>query len=502
MAFTGGSTTGVRLLVRVAAAAALGLGASLLTATATSAHHRPDHIEGPTPSSTLPPPTVPPPTTAPPPPTTVAPPIPTTPPPTPIPPTVEPDAQAPPAPPEAATNTAPPSTAESTTAPSAGSTPSTPAATQTRSTATTVRLVPLSSSPQGAAADVAPASGSGSAEAAPPPATAAPPPAAAAPSPSEGAGSTGAAVAIGARDPRLDRVLADSQTGDSPLVELMLAGLLAVLAACVLFYRDRWPMRAGAAAPAAARVAQLSGRTGRVTSRGVPAIGPSPDRIGSRLVALVAVAERASLEYRNARAREERDRVLTWVDGAGAGDELENGEQAILRWPPGTLDASTAAEASWQIEGAAVMAWALGLLDDLPWYDRAMDPAVLSAILGFPDAERTRSVLRSVAARRPTAIDAEAARYQGTYWQLREIATALQTRALEPWSPPVLSRPGNSPTGPSTGRDLVVAGTPAVDADPEAVDLALGITGERLRALNWLASGGRYSEVRVGGRIG
>ena len=48
---------------------------------------------------------------------------------------------------------------------------------------------------------------------------------------------------------------------------------------------------------------------------------------------------------------------------------------------------------------------------------------------------------------------------------------------------------------PLVDGDMAVAGRSIARADPEAVDLVLTTTAERLRALNWLRRGGPYSGV-------
>lgn len=207
---------------------------------------------------------------------------------------------------------------------------------------------------------------------------------------------------------------------------------------------------------------QVLGSTGQFLADGGPPLDPSTTRIQARLVGLVALAARALTEYDGKDLDEARDGIARWILAVGTSAELETHETAILQRPAGTLDESELAYGTWQIEGAAVLGWALELLDELPAYDEAVDPTLLSAMLGFPDAASTRVVLERGSRRFQASIDAEAARHADLYRRLLEVAA----------------------TGP---------------AEADEVDLALSITAERLRAYNWLQAGGLYSAAGVGG---
>lgn len=222
---------------------------------------------------------------------------------------------------------------------------------------------------------------------------------------------------------------------------------------------------------------------------------PSIARIGARLVALVAVAARALTEYDGRDVAEARDGILAWVDGAGGAGELEEFEAAMLERPAGGLDEAALAYGSWQIEGAVVLAWALGLVPVVPLHDQAVDPALVSAGVRFPDAAATGAVLRSCTRRHPALVDAEATRQFAVYWRLREFADKGEALDLEAFARSGQQGPLRFDRVPLLGGDLAVAGRPIADSDPDAVEVSLGIVGERVRALSWLRRGGRYSTV-------
>ena len=196
-----------------------------------------------------------------------------------------------------------------------------------------------------------------------------------------------------------------------------------------------------------------------VADAGMP-LDPHVERVHARLVALVAVAARALTEYDGKDLHEARQGITRWVAAVGVGPELEAHEATILQRPAGGVEQAELAYGSWQIEGAAVLAWAIELLPELPSYDRAMDPMVLSANLCFPDGDDTRAVLACSGWRVRAVVEAEAERHAAVYSQLRQLADR--------------------------------------DRDADGVDVALSIATERLRAYRWLLKGGTYSATTLG----
>ena len=238
-------------------------------------------------------------------------------------------------------------------------------------------------------------------------------------------------------------------------------------------------------------------KEGPVGGGGAGPAGPSVTRIGARLVVLVAVAARALTEYDGRDREEARHGILAWVEAVGCTDELEDFEAALLRYPPGGLDEAALAYGSWQIEGAVTLAWSLGLVPGIPPHDQAVDPAVVSGALRFPDAAATSSVLRSCSRRLDALVDLEAARQYAVHWRLRDFAERGEALDLAAWARNGQQGQMRFDRVPLLGGDLAVGGRPISDADPDVVEVSLGVVGERLRALNWLRRGGRYSAVEL-----
>lgn len=222
-------------------------------------------------------------------------------------------------------------------------------------------------------------------------------------------------------------------------------------------------------------------------------VDPSVTRIRGRLVALAAVALRALTEFDGRDVDEARYGIDLWVRSIGMSDELEPDEEELLRCPPGALPAEDLATRSWQIEGATVLAWALDLLDELPPFDEPMDPTVLGAVVRFLDADQARSVLHAARRRHHALIESEAARHYSIYWRLSEFAATQEALDLEALIGSGQSGPSRFEGVPLVDGDLSVRGLTISKADPEAIEVAVGITTERLCALNWLRRGGLYS---------
>lgn len=203
---------------------------------------------------------------------------------------------------------------------------------------------------------------------------------------------------------------------------------------------------------------ELLGSTNQFHEEGGTPVDPSAARVRGRLIALLAIAARALTEYDGRDMEEARDAISRWVRSVGMSAELEPHEQAFLTRPAGELDDAELVYGSWQVEGAAVLAWALELLEELPDYDQAVDPAYVSGLLCFPDATKTQAVLALGKRRLQASVEAEAERHHIILRQLQDLAAASEAAAAD-------------------------------------LDVAVSITTERLRACRWLMAGGTYSTI-------
>ena len=222
---------------------------------------------------------------------------------------------------------------------------------------------------------------------------------------------------------------------------------------------------------------------------------PADERVARRLIVLTALYLRGDLEnlddpddLRN----DWRDRLVTWVRDGDAWSELEPGEAELMMTPVGALDTQTRVNLEWRIEGAAVLAWALGLMP-APSDDALVEPiAVIDAIGGLD--EPPFALIRH--ARLRSHDDVLAAQNHLFFWHWRFVDQRVRPRRMDFGSFGATASFGRF--GPTEFRlldgDLAVAGRPISTADPAAVAAFTSAALERQLAVNWLVGGHLYSE--------
>jgi hypothetical protein len=124
-------------------------------------------------------------------------------------------------------------------------------------------------------------------------------------------------------------------------------------------------------------------------------VPPTPTRVARRALALAALCGRALLEQEDPGdpgVDETRRRILEWVDGIGIRDELEPQEWKVLQRPLGRVEQQDAMNATWRLEGLAVLAWALNRFE-LPPLDQLVDAGKLLPSVGILNAERAAALI-------------------------------------------------------------------------------------------------------------
>ena len=220
---------------------------------------------------------------------------------------------------------------------------------------------------------------------------------------------------------------------------------------------------------------------------------PGEDRVAMRLIALVAVAAR-SLGDEEAGAGDMPATLLAWLDALGAMPELEPDERRMLETPLGALPPHDRVNGSWRIEGAAVLAFALGLIG-VPAHDALIDPGDVVAAVGGFDADRTAGIFASATLLPTEELELLAARQLAVHWRLRE--RSLRPEAIDfaelartAWFGPLDTAGVQLVDG-----DLAIDGRALSDADPAAVQRTVSAVSERHLATNWLLAGGIYSDT-------
>lgn len=213
-------------------------------------------------------------------------------------------------------------------------------------------------------------------------------------------------------------------------------------------------------------------------------IPPSDAAARCRFMMLWANCGRSYLESQVAEGGEPRESLpdlQAWVAGPLAAFATEE-ELARHAEPAGTWSERDIINDSWDREAAAMLAWALGLLDSPPALDVAADwVPEADEFFDFPDPKTWRTNLKL---RDADSLEHMAQSYEAMYWRLRTIegegdldyARKLMGRAHR------LGQVDLAPDG-----DLALSdGRSIVEADDEELGTLTSIAMERLQALNWL----------------
>jgi len=225
----------------------------------------------------------------------------------------------------------------------------------------------------------------------------------------------------------------------------------------------------------------------------VYALGAPPREVVGAMRARMNEDERARMEEK---ADEARDAFWTPIYDTPVFDALTDDERELSEATLITITEQQQIESSWWIEGAAMLAWALGVVEELPSFDlqvehellgRVPNPAKLAAF-------RATAKLRSIE-------ELETARSAAELWNWRSRTRELQESGFE--MPEELKKPGMSSLDDVvrlSAAHAVHEGTihNAIDGDFAARGKAYGalsadewsevrsIALERHRALNWL----------------
>ncbi len=223
---------------------------------------------------------------------------------------------------------------------------------------------------------------------------------------------------------------------------------------------------------------------------------PTAVRVQRRAWALGAVASRALAEMTDDRTVAAKSLVdlRAWIADTGLDDELEETELAVLGCELGALNERELIKASWRAEGAAVLAWGLGLCE-LPDHETTCDTPAVLRVLGFlapPSPDAKPPVLRA-----PHEIEWQVLRLLGLHWRLRDFSLAPRAVDFRALAMGQLWFGGFDLTGIQlVGDDLAIGGRAIVDTDLSEVRRCYSIAMERHKAIRWLEGASEiYSEV-------
>lgn len=214
---------------------------------------------------------------------------------------------------------------------------------------------------------------------------------------------------------------------------------------------------------------------------------PSAQRVAARALALAAMVCRSSLEADagNTNAESVRGDVVAWIESVGVDAELEDPERTFLRAPLGTLPRQAVINASWQGEGMAVLAWALGRAD-LPPTNAIVDSPTVGDQLGFlADAET--SLLASPILRPASELEGFREKLFALHWRLREFSLTRESLDFRRIAREANFGPLDVATLSFIGNDLAIDGRSLLDVPESRWRECLSIASERHKAANWLA---------------
>ena len=165
-------------------------------------------------------------------------------------------------------------------------------------------------------------------------------------------------------------------------------------------------------------------------------------------------------------------------------------ERLLFRTPPGRVEVVTYGEASWCMESAVALGWALGMLPELPGYDETqVDSSAITTLFDTWSAKNPRSL-----ALRESSEIAQA-REVAELWTWRARTEVMHRNETFPGSPGGPFEQIIVVTATVAGRnglfvpvdeDFPVLGCAYRDVSHENLRTLTDLATERLRAFNWL----------------
>ena len=178
-------------------------------------------------------------------------------------------------------------------------------------------------------------------------------------------------------------------------------------------------------------------------------------------------------------------RILDWVALLHLEVELEPHEQKILNTPLGGLEPREVIEATWSIEGLAVLAWALNQFD-LPRHDEKVDAYGLTDSLHFLSEEAAELIV-SGRLRSTAELDAYREMVYAIHCRLRDFARNRQRKDFTAWVEEAwIELLKIDPAHLIVHGDLGIGDREIGDAEQHRLRICEWLTFQRHRAIIWL----------------
>lgn len=225
-------------------------------------------------------------------------------------------------------------------------------------------------------------------------------------------------------------------------------------------------------------------------------IPPSPIRIARRALALAAITARAVVEQVEPdQTPIERERqhesIITWATKVAVIEELEPEEKEILQSPIGSLSERTCINSSWRIEGLAVLAWALNLIEQ-PLYDESVDTGLLLNTLYVSAQE----IINAPNLRTELEILSYHNQLWSLHWRLRDYSVNSEIMDFKKVGQEIWFGPLDTSMFKMIDGDLAISGRRIDKAPTEIFSHVLSLARERHHAATWLLGYNPiYSEI-------
>jgi hypothetical protein len=224
----------------------------------------------------------------------------------------------------------------------------------------------------------------------------------------------------------------------------------------------------------------------------------SPAEIRTRILILATVLRRLALEAAPldgesapiAEAFDERE----WLREQGLASELTSGEAALLDSPVGSIAPESTIEASWQGEALFALAWAIGA-GDMPPVNAISDPRPVIDVVprpwdGIQDWLRDPAIVSESEVVRQREL-AEIWHWRVTTEVLRRSGSAAERQDYDEAIRDVAAEALDAGLVPTLrDDDFSVHGRSIKDLSGDDIEQLVAVTGQRLRAFNWLCGFG------------
>lgn len=211
-----------------------------------------------------------------------------------------------------------------------------------------------------------------------------------------------------------------------------------------------------------------------------PGEPPAEERVVARLVLMTALAKRGFMNFQP-ESEPARREMVEELRGSDAWREAEPLEIEELETPVGALVGKSAWRLPWMAEGAAVLAWALGLMELPPYDDEVIMEDLVAVVSDLEDGTR-KPELRTL-----DELDTLSFQMLAIHWRLREFETDPKAMDFKAYAKRAWCGPMDLSLARLSGdNDLEVAGKTLAEADEESWTRASGIMHERRLATHWL----------------